>query len=44
VALAEARGRGMETSTLQSTKLGYPVYERLGYERVCALEMWERRR
>jgi GNAT superfamily N-acetyltransferase len=44
VALAEARGRGMETSTLQSTKLGYPVYERLGYETACSLEMWERRR
>jgi len=43
VALAEARDRGLETSSLQSTKFGYPVYARLGYEPVCALEMWERR-
>jgi GNAT superfamily N-acetyltransferase len=44
VALAEARERGMETSTLQSTKLGRPVYERLGYLDLCALGMWELRR
>jgi ribosomal protein S18 acetylase RimI-like enzyme len=43
-ALVEARERGMATSSLQSTKLGYPVYERLGYEPICRLEMWERRR
>ncbi|HEY7150206.1 MAG TPA: GNAT family N-acetyltransferase, partial [Solirubrobacterales bacterium] len=43
LALAEARERGLETSSLQSTKFGYPVYARLGYEPICALEMWERR-
>jgi GNAT superfamily N-acetyltransferase len=43
VALAEARERGLRTSTLQSTKFGRPVYERLGYEPVCAIQMWERR-
>jgi GNAT superfamily N-acetyltransferase len=43
-ALAEARERGCRTSTLQATKVGYPVYARLGYETICALEMWERRR
>jgi len=43
-ALAEARERGLQTSSLQATKLGYPVYERLGYEPICALEMWERRK
>ena len=43
-ALAEARERGLRTSTLQATKLGYPVYERLGYEAICALQMWERRK
>ena len=43
VALSEARERGRETSSLQSTKFGYPVYARLGYEPICALEMWERR-
>lgn len=41
-ALAEACERGLRTSTLQATKLGYPVYERLGYEAICRLEMWER--
>jgi GNAT superfamily N-acetyltransferase len=44
VALAEARERGMQTTTLQATRLGYPVYERIGYRDLCALEMWERRR
>jgi GNAT superfamily N-acetyltransferase len=44
VALAEARQRGRRTSSLQATKLGYPVYERLGYEAICTLEMWERRK
>jgi GNAT superfamily N-acetyltransferase len=44
VALAEARDRGLRTSSLQSTKLGYPVYERLGYEPIFTIEMWERRR
>jgi GNAT superfamily N-acetyltransferase len=44
IALAESRERGCLTSTLQSSNLGYPVYERLGYEPVCALEMWERRK
>jgi GNAT superfamily N-acetyltransferase len=43
VALAEARQRGLRTSSLQATKLGYPVYERLGYEAICTLQMWERR-
>jgi len=44
VALAEARERGMQTSTLQATKLGRPVYERIGYRDVGELQMWERRR
>jgi GNAT superfamily N-acetyltransferase len=43
VALAEARDRGLRTSSLQSTKLGYPVYERLGYEPIFTIQMWERR-
>jgi len=42
-ALLEARERGLTMSNLQSTKKGYPVYERLGYEPICRLEMWERR-
>jgi GNAT superfamily N-acetyltransferase len=43
-ALAEARDRGLRTSSLQATKLGYPVYERLGYEAKGTLEMWESRK
>jgi GNAT superfamily N-acetyltransferase len=44
VALAEGRDRGCEISTLQATKLGQPIYERLGYRDLGALHMWERRR
>ena len=43
LALAEARERGMRTSSLQASKLGQPVYEGLGYETICELHMWERR-
>jgi len=43
-ALLEARDRGLAISNLQATKLGYPVYERLGYNPICTLQMWERRR
>jgi hypothetical protein len=42
-ALWDAAGRGCETSTLQATKLGRPVYERVGYEDFGALQMWEYR-
>jgi GNAT superfamily N-acetyltransferase len=42
-ALIEARDRGLTVSSLQATKMGYPIYERLGYEPICTLEMWERR-
>ena len=43
-ALIDARDRGLTVSSLQATKPGYPVYERLGYEPICTLEMWERRK
>ena len=42
-ALADGRARGCEVSTLQATKLGRPVYERLGYRAFGTIEMWERR-
>jgi ribosomal protein S18 acetylase RimI-like enzyme len=42
-ALADAAERGLETSTLVATKLGRPVYERLGYRQFGTLHMWERR-
>ena len=44
LALAEARERGMKTSTLQASAMGAPVYERLGFEDVGGFEMWERGR
>jgi ribosomal protein S18 acetylase RimI-like enzyme len=42
-ALADGRERGNDISTLQSTKLGQPVYEALGYRAFGTCEMWERR-
>ena len=42
-ALYDARRRGNETSTLQATKLGAPIYRRCGYEDFGALGMWELR-
>jgi N-acetylglutamate synthase-like GNAT family acetyltransferase len=41
--LADAAERGATTSTLVATQLGYPVYEKLGFEPLGVLEMWERR-
>jgi GNAT superfamily N-acetyltransferase len=43
-ALADAHERGCRTSTLQATKLGQPIYERVGYRSIGTLEMWERRK
>jgi GNAT superfamily N-acetyltransferase len=42
-ALDDARERGMRTSTLQATKMGFPVYERIGYRDIGGLQMWEHR-
>jgi N-acetylglutamate synthase-like GNAT family acetyltransferase len=41
--LADAVERGATTSTLVATQLGYPVYQKLGFEPLGVLEMWERR-
>ncbi len=41
-ALADAAERGIRTSTLVSTALGYPVYERAGYRSFGQLQMWQR--
>ncbi len=43
LALNDARERGATTTSLQATKMGYPLYARLGYRDLGALEMWERR-
>jgi GNAT superfamily N-acetyltransferase len=43
LALRDARTRGCETTTLEGTAAGAPVYRRLGYRDLGALEMWERR-
>lgn len=42
-ALADAEERGCRTTTLVATRLGCPVYERLGYRSLGTIEMWERR-
>jgi GNAT superfamily N-acetyltransferase len=42
-ALIDARERGCETTSLQATKMGQAIYERLGYRDLGALQMWERR-
>jgi hypothetical protein len=42
-ALADARARGRRVSTLQGTKLGRPIYERVGYRTFGAIGMWQRR-
>jgi len=41
--LSEARERGARTGSLQASKLGAPVYERLGFVDLGHFEMWERR-
>ena len=43
IALGEATEAGCTTTTLQATKLGAPVYGRIGYRDFGALEMWEMR-
>jgi ribosomal protein S18 acetylase RimI-like enzyme len=42
-ALAQAAERGCESSTLQSSPSGRPIYEALGYEPQFALHLYERR-
>jgi GNAT superfamily N-acetyltransferase len=42
-AMLDARDRGCGTSTTQATKMGEPVYARLGYTTFGRIEMWERR-
>jgi ribosomal protein S18 acetylase RimI-like enzyme len=43
-ALADAVKSGCTTSTLQATDVGERLYEGLGYQRLCLMQLWERRR
>ena len=43
-ALRDGRDAGATSTTLEATKLGQPVYERLGYRVLGPLQMWERRK
>jgi GNAT superfamily N-acetyltransferase len=43
-ALAEARERGLTSASLQATRAGAPLYERLGFRDLGFVEMWELRR
>jgi len=43
VALADAIERGLETSSLQGSPMGHPVYRKLGYGDDFTMRMYERR-
>jgi GNAT superfamily N-acetyltransferase len=43
-ALMDACGRDCLTTSLQATKMGRPIYDRLGYRDFGQLQIWERRR
>jgi GNAT superfamily N-acetyltransferase len=42
-AMDDARERGCLTSSLQATAMGAPIYARLGFRDLGAVQMWERR-
>lgn len=42
-ALRDARARGMTTTSLQASPMGYPIYKKLGYRDLGPMSMWERR-
>lgn len=41
--LHDARAHGCRTTTLQATDVGHKLYARLGYRKLCDMELWERR-
>jgi ribosomal protein S18 acetylase RimI-like enzyme len=40
IAVAEGRDRGYEVAVLGASKLGYGVYERMGFSEVCEDRVW----
>ncbi|MGW3284598.1 GNAT family N-acetyltransferase [Streptomyces sp. NPDC001002] len=40
-ALTEGRERGLDVGTLQSSPLGFPVYQRMGFETVAEYELFQ---
>jgi ribosomal protein S18 acetylase RimI-like enzyme len=42
-ALRDARERGCQTTSLEATRAGEPIYRRIGYRDLGRLQMWERR-
>jgi GNAT superfamily N-acetyltransferase len=43
-ALRDARDRGCETTSLEASAAGEPIYRTMGYRPLGTLQMWERRR
>jgi hypothetical protein len=41
--LRSAQRRGLTTGSLQASRAGAPVYERLGFADAGYVELWERR-
>lgn len=40
VPLCIAKGEGYRTGTLQASKMGYPIYKKLGFQDVCELSLY----
>jgi ribosomal protein S18 acetylase RimI-like enzyme len=43
-ALQDAAKNGCTTTTLQATEVVERLYENLGYQRLCVMQLWEQRR
>lgn len=38
--MAHAKQKGFDTAFLQSSKMGYPVYQKLGFQEICTLSVY----